>query len=155
MAIDRLFLLMKDKNASDMFLALNSPLHLKINGKLIVVNAHKVEETDIGALLCEVCTASQMSTLERDNELNIGIPIPDLGRFRRSALRQRGSISAVFGFVPDTIPVLFELGLPPVLADLIMEKRGLILVAGATDSGKSTRSPRCSITAMPFAPVTS
>ena len=138
MAIDRLFQLMKEKNASDMFLAVNSPLHLKINGKLIPVNAQKLEEADIGTLLREVCTPLQMATLERDNELNIGIPVANLGRFRLSAFRQRGSISAVFRFVPGTIPALFDLGLPPVLADLIMEKRGLILVAGATGSGKST-----------------
>ncbi|MFT5643956.1 MAG: twitching motility protein PilU [Janthinobacterium sp.] len=138
MAIDRLFQLMKDKNASDMFLSVNSALHLKINGKLVPINAHKLEENDVRTLLAEVCTPLQMATLERDNELNIGIPVDHLGRFRLSAFRQRGNISAVFRFVPGNIPALSELDLPAVLADLIMEKHGLILIAGATGSGKST-----------------
>jgi twitching motility protein PilU len=79
-----------------------------------------------------------MEELERDNELNMGISVANLGRFRLSAFRQRGSISAVFRFVPATIPPLSELGLPPVLSELIMEKRGLLLIVGATGSGKST-----------------
>jgi twitching motility protein PilU len=79
-----------------------------------------------------------MAELERTNELNMGISVPNLGRFRLSAFRQRGSISAVFRFVPASIPPLAELGLPPVLSELIMEKRGLLLLVGATGSGKST-----------------
>ena len=70
--------------------------------------------------------------------MNIGLSVQNLGRFRLSAFRQRGSISAVFRFVPATIPPLAELKLPPVLAELIMEKRGLLLLVGATGSGKST-----------------
>jgi twitching motility protein PilU len=68
----------------------------------------------------------------------MGVSVPNLGRFRLSAFRQRGSISAVFRFVPANIPPLSELGLPPVLSELIMEKRGLLLIVGATGSGKST-----------------
>jgi twitching motility protein PilU len=79
-----------------------------------------------------------MEELERTNELNAGYSVPNLGRFRLSAFRQRGSISAVFRFVPATIPALGDLGLPPVLSDLIMEKRGLLLLVGSTGSGKST-----------------
>jgi twitching motility protein PilU len=79
-----------------------------------------------------------MEELERENELNMGVSMPGLGRFRLSAFRQRGSNSAVFRFVPVDIPVLTELGLPPVLSELIMEKRGLLLLVGATGSGKST-----------------
>jgi twitching motility protein PilU len=138
MAIELLFQLMKEKNASDMFLAVNSAVHLKVNGKLVPINTHKLEQGDIRSLLSEVCTPQQMMLLDRDNELNIGIPMPSLGRFRLSAFRQRGSISAVFRYVQGNIPKLDELGLPAVLTELIMEKRGLILVAGAAGSGKST-----------------
>jgi twitching motility protein PilU len=138
MAIELLFQLMKEKNASDMFLAVNSAVHLKVNGKLVPINTHKLEQGDIRSLLSEVCTPQQMALLDRDNELNIGIPMPNLGRFRLSAFRQRGSISAVFRYVQGNIPKLAELGLPAVLTELIMEKRGLILVAGAAGSGKST-----------------
>lgn len=138
MAMERLFQLMKEKNASDMFFAVNSPVHIKINGNLIPINQQKLEPDNITVLLSEVCSAAEMAELERENELNIGISVPNLGRFRLSAFRQRGSISAVFRFVPATIPVLAELGLPPVLSDLIMEKRGLLLLVGSTGSGKST-----------------
>jgi twitching motility protein PilU len=138
MAMERLFQLMKEKNASDMFFAVNSPVHIKINGNLIPINQHKLERENIQSLLSEIATPEQMAELERDNELNMGISVPNLGRFRLSAFRQRGSISAVFRFVPANIPPLSDLGLPPVLLDLIMEKRGLLLIVGATGSGKST-----------------
>jgi twitching motility protein PilU len=132
MAMDRLFQLMKEKNASDMFFAVNSPVHIKINGNLIPINQHKLDRDNIDSLLSEVTTPEQLE------ELNTGISVPNLGRFRLSAFRQRGSVSAVFRFVPAGIPPLGELGLPPVLAELIMEKRGLLLIVGATGSGKST-----------------
>ncbi|MBB3121320.1 PilT/PilU family type 4a pilus ATPase [Pseudoduganella violacea] len=138
MAMDRLFQLMKEKNASDMFFAVNSPVHIKINGNLIPINQQKLEPDNIHALLAEICSPEQMAELARENELNMGVSVPNLGRFRLSAFRQRGSISAVFRFVPANIPVLGELGLPPVLAELIMEKRGLLLLVGSTGSGKST-----------------
>jgi twitching motility protein PilU len=138
MAMDRLFQLMKEKNASDMFFAVNSPVHIKINGNLIPINQQKLEPENIHALLAEIATPEQMDELAATNELNMGVSVPNLGRFRLSAFKQRGSISAVFRFVPATIPVLADLQLPPVLADLIMEKRGLLLLVGSTGSGKST-----------------
>jgi twitching motility protein PilU len=138
MAMDRLFQLMKEKNASDMFFAVNSPVHIKINGNLIPINQHKLDGDNIDSLLSEITTPEQLDELNRTNELNMGISVPNLGRFRLSAFRQRGSVSAVFRFVPASIPPLGGLGLPPVLAQLIMEKRGLLLVVGATGSGKST-----------------
>ena len=138
MMMERLFQLMKEKNASDMFFAVNSPVHIKINGNLIPINQNKLEPDNIRVLLSEIAAPEQMDELDRDNELNMGISVPNLGRFRLSAFRQRGSISAVFRFVPATIPPLAELGLPSVLSELIMEKRGLLLIVGATGSGKST-----------------
>ena len=138
MMMERLFQLMKEKNASDMFFAVNSPVHIKINGNLIPINQNKLEPENIRVLLSEIASPEQMDELDRDNELNMGISVANLGRFRLSAFRQRGSISAVFRFVPATIPPLAELGLPSVLSELIMEKRGLMLIVGATGSGKST-----------------
>lgn len=138
MAMDRLFQLMKEKNASDMFFAINSPIHLKINGTLLPINQQKMDEENIHSLLAEVVTAEYLQQLKKENELNIGIGVPGVGRFRLSAFKQRGSTSAVFRFVPGLIPALDTLNLPPVLSELVMEKRGLILVVGATGSGKST-----------------
>jgi twitching motility protein PilU len=138
MAMDRLFQLMKEKNASDMFFAVNSPVHIKINGNLIPINQQKLEPDNIHSLLAEIASPAQLEELAATNELNMGVSVPNLGRFRLSAFKQRGTISAVFRFVPATIPVLADLQLPPVLADLIMEKRGLLLLVGSTGSGKST-----------------
>ncbi|MET3137417.1 twitching motility protein PilU [Undibacterium sp. GrIS 1.2] len=138
MAMDRLFQLMKEKHASDMFLAMNSPIHLKINGNLLPINQQKMDQANILSLLSEVVSPEHMAQLERENELNIGIGAPGIGRFRLSAFRQRGTVSAVLRFVPGNIPALNTLHLPLVLSELIMEKRGLILVVGATGSGKST-----------------
>lgn len=138
MAMERLFELMREKQASDMFFAINSPIHLKISGNLLPINTQKMDQANILALLSEVVSAQDMQKLDRENELNLGIGASGIGRFRLSAFRQRGSISAVFRFVPGHIPALSALRLPPVLAELIMEKRGLILLVGSTGCGKST-----------------
>lgn len=138
MAMDRLFLLMKEKAASDLFIAVNSPIHIKINGSLMPINQQKLDQKAIMTLLAEVVPTAKMEELERDNELNIGIPVAGVGSFRLSAFRQRGSISAVLRFIPGEIPALDTLNLPFALATLIMEKRGLLLVVGSTGSGKST-----------------
>jgi twitching motility protein PilU len=138
MAMDRLFQLMKEKKASDMFLTVNSPIHIKINGHVLPINQQKMDIATIRSLLAEVISADQMQELESQNELNLGIPVPGLGSFRLSAFRQRGTLSAVFRYIPGNIPRLADLNIPPILADVIMEKRGLILVVGATGSGKST-----------------
>jgi twitching motility protein PilU len=136
--MERLFNVMKEKKASDLFLAVNSPIHLKVSGHLLPVNQQKMDHTTIMTLLAEVASAEQLQTLDRENELNMGVPVPGVGSFRLSAFRQRGSISAVFRYIPSEIPPMETLHIPPVLADLILEKRGLLLVVGATGSGKST-----------------
>jgi twitching motility protein PilU len=138
MAMDRLFQLMKDKAASDMFLAVNSPIQLKINGNMIPINQQKMDQKAILTLLGEVVSDARLKELERNNELNIGLPVAGIGSFRLSAFTQRGSTSAVLRFIPGDIPALEDLHVPPILTELIMEKRGLLLVVGATGSGKST-----------------
>ncbi|MET0266132.1 MAG: PilT/PilU family type 4a pilus ATPase [Duganella sp.] len=138
MAMERLFQLMQEKHASDMFLAAHSPVHLKIGGRLTPVNEQILTPEHIEALLAQVASPAQMAELAATNELNMGVSLTGVGRFRLSAFRQRGSISAVFRYIPSDIPALSSLNLPPVLGQLIMEKRGLLLVVGSTGSGKST-----------------
>ncbi|MDB5854766.1 MAG: PilT/PilU family type 4a pilus ATPase [Herminiimonas sp.] len=138
MAMDRLFQLMRDKSASDLFLSVNAPVQVKISGKLIPVNQQKMDQTAIRTLLAEVVPEDKLKELDRNNELNLGIPVPGVGNFRLSAFTQRGSTSAVLRYIPTEIPALDDLRLPAILSDLIMEKRGLLLVVGATGSGKST-----------------
>nr|WP_314625240.1 PilT/PilU family type 4a pilus ATPase [uncultured Noviherbaspirillum sp.] len=138
MAMERLFQLMKDKGASDLFLAVNSPIQVKINGSLVAVNQQRMDQASILALLSEVVAPERLAELQREHELNLGIQAKGIGRLRLSAFTQRGSVSAVLRFVPYVIPPLDELKLPPVLAELILARRGLLLVVGATGSGKST-----------------
>lgn len=138
MVMDKLFLLMKEKEASDLFLAVNSPIHIKIHGTLMPVNQQKMDNNAILALLGEVLNSTKLAELEQEGELNTGIPVTGVGSFRLSAFRQRGSISAVFRYIPSNIPPLESLHVPPILSELIMEKRGLLLIVGSTGSGKST-----------------
>jgi len=136
--MDRLFALMREKDASDIFLAVNSPIQIKVSGQMLPINQQKMDNNTIMALLAEVVSTERLTELERDNELNMGIPIAGVGSFRLSAFKQRGSISAVFRYIPYQIPALDSLYLPPILSDLILERRGLLLIVGATGSGKST-----------------
>ena len=138
MVMDRLFGLMKEKEASDMFMAVNAPIHIKEAGQMIPINQQKMDNASILGLLAEVVSSDKLTDLDRDNELNMGIPVAGVGSFRLSAFRQRGSISAVLRYIPYQIPKLETLNVPMVLADLILEKRGLLLIVGATGSGKST-----------------
>jgi twitching motility protein PilU len=138
MAMDRLFQLMKDKGASDLFMSVSSPIQVKLNGNMIPINQQKMDQTTIMSLLGEVVPTEKLRELERNNELNMGIPVPGVGSFRLSAFTQRGSASAVIRFIPSEIPPIEDLHLPPALSEVIMEKRGLLLVVGATGSGKST-----------------
>lgn len=138
MAMERLFLLMKEKKASDLFITVNSPIHIKINGQLVPINQQRLDPAAVKTLLAEVVSAEQMQELQTRNELNLGIPVSGVGSFRLSAFRQRGTLSAVFRYIPGDIPRLADLNVPPILSDIVMEKRGLVLVVGATGSGKST-----------------
>lgn len=138
MAMDRLFHLMKEKKASDLFLSVGSPIQIKIDGQVVPVNQQRMDDVTIRALLAEVIAPDQLEELDVHNELNCAIPFPGIGSFRISAFRQRGSISAVLRFIPNEIPRLADLHMPPVLNDIVLEKRGLVLIVGATGSGKST-----------------
>ncbi|TAK91973.1 MAG: PilT/PilU family type 4a pilus ATPase [Burkholderiaceae bacterium] len=138
MAMDRLFRLMVDKSASDLFVSVGSPINLKINGLSVPINQQIMTPDTILSLLGEILTAEQLDELKKNYELNVGLPIADVGSFRLSAFRQRGSFSFVIRYIPGTIPSFESLNLPPILKEIICEKRGLFLIVGSTGSGKST-----------------
>ncbi|HEX4583616.1 MAG TPA: PilT/PilU family type 4a pilus ATPase [Burkholderiaceae bacterium] len=138
MALERLFQLMAEKNASDLFLSAGSPITVKINGVCVPINQERMQQQAVVALLTERLSDAQFRELERTRELNIGLPVQGVGSFRLSAFLQRGSVSAVIRYIPHDIPRLEDLMLPDVLKDLAMERRGLLLVVGAAGSGKST-----------------
>jgi twitching motility protein PilU len=136
--MERVLRLMAEKSASDVYLSANSPILIKINGQLLQLSDQPLTHTQPRQLLAELLSPSQLEELEDTGELNLGIGLPGVGSFRLSAFRQRGSIAAVFRCIPVVIPTLESLNVPPILSNLILEKRGLILMVGATGTGKST-----------------
>ncbi|MBL8376988.1 MAG: PilT/PilU family type 4a pilus ATPase [Burkholderiales bacterium] len=134
----RLFQLMADKKASDIFLSVSSPINIKINGVAVPVNQQVMDSDTIIKLLYEVLTEKQIKEYEDTLELNTAYAMPGVGSFRISAMRQKNSPAVVVRYIPGDVPAFDSLGLPDVLKEQIMEKRGLILMVGATGSGKST-----------------
>jgi len=138
MTLERLFVLMAEKKASDLFLSAGSPVTIKINGVCVPISQERLLPQDVVELLTERVSDAQFRELEESRELNIGLPVQGLGSFRLSAFRQRGTISAVLRYIPTEIPRLDELRLPPILKDMALSRRGLVLLVGAAGSGKST-----------------
>ena len=138
MVMERLFRLMAEKKASDLFLSPGSPVHIKINGATLPVNQQRLEATNIEAMLREVITDRHWQDFLDRRELNIGYGLRGVGSFRINVFQQRGTPACVIRFIPGDIPGFEDLRLPPVLAELVLEKRGLLLVVGSTGSGKST-----------------
>jgi twitching motility protein PilU len=136
--MERVLRLMAEKNASDVYLSANTPILIKINGQILQLSDQPLTHSQPRQLLAELLTPTQLEELDDTGELNVGVGIPKVGSFRMSAFRQRGSIAAVFRCIPFNIPSLDSLNLPPVLSQLVMEKRGLVLMVGATGTGKST-----------------
>ena len=137
-AMKRLFQIMADKKASDIFMSVGAPINIKINGVAVPVNQAIMTAQSVQQLLYEVLTERQIKEYEEEMELNTAFTMEGVGAFRISAFRQKGSPAVVVRFIPGQIPQLDTLGLPEVLKEVIMQKRGLILVVGATGSGKST-----------------
>jgi twitching motility protein PilU len=136
--MERILRLMSEKKASDVYLSAHSPALIRINGQCVPINSQSLPADAPRNLLAEVISPERMAELDEKGELNLGFPLSGVGRFRLSAMRQRGTIAAVIRFITNEIPPLSSLSLPPILTDLIMEKRGLILMVGATGMGKST-----------------
>lgn len=136
--MERILRLMAEKKASDVYLSANAPATIKINGLCVPINNQVLPPDATRNLLAEVVPAHRMKELDEEGELNMAIPIAGAGRFRLSAMHQRGSVAAVFRYITTDIPPLASLNVPTILADLILEKRGLLLMVGATGAGKST-----------------
>lgn len=136
--LERVLRLMAEKKASDVFLSARTPILIKINGQIMQLTDQVLTPSQPRQLLAEMVSPSQMEELDETGELNLGLTIPGVAIFRLSAFKQRGSVAAVFRHIPSDIPPLDTLNVPPVLKDLILQKRGLILLAGATGTGKST-----------------
>jgi twitching motility protein PilU len=138
MIITPLLQLAADKLASDLFLSVGAPINIKIDGVAIPVNAQLLDAATIKHIAYEMMTPEQIAHFEIHMEMNFSHRSSGIGSFRVNIFRQRGDIAIVIRHVRGKIENVDDLRLPTVLKDLIMEKRGLVLMVGATGSGKST-----------------
>ena len=138
MIVTPLLQLAADKLASDLFFSVGAPINIKINGVLMPVNQQKLTDEQIKQIAYEMMTPEQIADFELHMEMNFSFRVPEIGNFRVNVFRQRGSIAIVIRYVRNNILNIEDLHLPLVLKELIMEKRGLVLMVGATGSGKST-----------------
>ena len=136
--MERILRLMAEKKASDVYLSAHAPAMIKINGQTIPINSQVLPPDAPLNLLSEIVLATRIEELQESGELNMAVPLEGIGNFRVSAFRQRSSYAVVIRFVPGDVPALDSLNVAPILADLIMEKRGLVLMVGATGAGKTT-----------------
>ena len=138
MYLDRLFKLMADKQASDLYISCGAPISIKVNGVVHPVSSQSMDVETVRRIAYDLMTKEQAREFENEREMNLSHFDQSIGNFRVNIFRQRGSIALVIRYVQNNVPAFEALHLPPVLLDLVMEKRGLVLVAGATGSGKST-----------------
>lgn len=136
--MDRILRLMAEKRASDVYLSVHSPALIRINGLCVPINSQLLPPDAPLNLLREILPPERIEELQELNELNMGWSMTGVGRFRISAMRQRGSVAAVIRYITNEIPPLSSLSLPASLANLMLEKRGLVLMVGSTGAGKST-----------------
>jgi len=136
--MERILRLMAEKKASDVYLSAHAPAMIKINGQTLPINSQVMPPEAPLNLLSEIVPATRIEELRETGELNMAVPLEGVGNFRVSALRQRSTYAVVMRYIPGDVPSLDSLNVPPVLADLVMGKRGLVLMVGATGAGKTT-----------------
>ncbi|HRY30490.1 MAG TPA: ATPase, T2SS/T4P/T4SS family, partial [Elusimicrobiota bacterium] len=128
-----------EKGASDLHLKAGRPAMMRLRGDLLPMeNVPALQSEDVQKLIYSVISAEQQKRLEEDKELDFSFNVRGMARFRGNAFFQKGALGAVFRLIPAKIPTLDELGMPPVLKELVNRKQGLFLVTGPTGSGKST-----------------
>lgn len=130
--------LMAEKHASDLFFTTGALASVKVEGELKPVSRTPLEPGLVKRIAYSVMDEKQIAEFEATKEMNLGLSLSGVGRFRVNIYMQRGETSMVIRYIKADIPALDALNLPPVLKDLVMHKTGLILVVGSTGSGKST-----------------
>ena len=138
MEFESLLKLMVHKNGSDLFITAGVAPSLKVNGKIAPVTQATLTPIQAKEIVMGIMTPAQQEEFERENECNFAISASGIGRFRVSAFMQRNNAGMVLRKIETIIPTMEELGLPPILKELAMTKRGLIMFVGATGSGKSS-----------------
>lgn len=130
--------LMSEQHASDLYFTTGAPVSVRIDGTMRPVGKSMLTPGMTKKLAYDLLTPAQIQEFERNLEMNMGMSYTDLGRFRVNIYMQRGEVSMVIRYIKADIPTLEELGLPDIYKTMIMKKKGLVLVVGATGMGKST-----------------
>lgn len=130
--------LMSEKKASDLFFCTGTEPQIKIEGVIKPIGSSKLGSGDTEEMANSLMNEQQQKEFSEELEMNFALSVKGVGRFRVNIFRQRGQTSIVIRYIQTVIPTFAEMNLPPVLGDIIMEKRGLVLVVGSTGSGKST-----------------
>ena len=138
MDLTQLFKFMADKQASDMFISSGAPVLMKIEGETLPLNSQILDAETVKKIAYSLMRPEEIKTFEAEHEMNFGFLVENIGKFRINVMHQRGDVALVARYVRSQIPSIEALGLPPTLKELVMEKRGLILVVGQAGSGKST-----------------
>jgi len=138
MFLTPLFKLMAEKQASDLFISAGAPVSIKILGIIMPVNQQIVDPETARKIAYEIMSDKQIKEFEETMEMNFAQVVPDTGRFRVNVFRQRGNVAMVIRFLKSGTVGIDKLKLPAILKELIMEKRGFVVVVGSTGSGKST-----------------
>jgi twitching motility protein PilU len=138
MNVKTLFKLMVEKKASDLFFAPYAPAKIKIEGKIMPVNKLEMTPKMVKQAAIELMNDEQLDYFTRELEIDFAISEAGLGRFRVNIFHQRGNVGMVLRYITNELPTLEELGMPEQIKDLVMLRRGLILMCGATGAGKST-----------------
>jgi len=136
--IDDLLRSTHEKGASDLHLAVGIPPIIRLDGTLVPLPYEKVTAQDSQRLIYDILTDEQIQRFETELELDFSYQLARVARFRVNVFRDKGNVATAFRQIPQRIPTIKELGLPPVLEELTRLPRGLILVTGPTGSGKST-----------------
>ena len=138
MNVKPLFKLMVEKKASDLFFSPYTPAKIKIDGKIMPVNKLEMTPKMVKQAAMELMDEAQLEEFARELEIDFAISEPGLGRFRVNVFQQRGNVAMVLRYITAELPTLDDLGMPDQLKDLVMLRRGLVLMVGATGCGKST-----------------
>ena len=136
--INDLLRLMVSRNGSDLFITGDFPPAMKVDGKVTKVSSQQLNAGHTLALARAIMNDKQAAEFERTKECNFAISPPGVGRFRVNAFIQQGKVGMVMRVIPATLPTIDGLGVPQVLKEVVMAKRGLTILVGATGSGKST-----------------
>src|SRR6059058_3970304 len=129
---------MVQRNASDLLLKVGRPATIRVNGELVALDSSPLKPEELKSLAEQIMTPRQVKEFAEHKEADFAIGVPGVGRFRTNVYQQRGTVAFAFRAIPYEVKTIHDLNLPPVLEEIGLRPRGLVLVTGVTGSGKST-----------------